>query len=102
MIKNFKCLKMNVFKNASQEGGAMKEAIKHKQPNDIIIRSQTKKNGQWWASTTPEHFLKQLSKNNGLYEVIIQYPHKMYFDIDHHGKPEENLYNIVVDKINEI
>ena len=43
MIKNFKCLKMNVFKNASIEGGAMKEAIKHKQPNDIIIRSQTKK-----------------------------------------------------------
>jgi hypothetical protein len=93
---------MNIFKNTSEEGGAIKEAIKHKKPNEIIIRSQTKKNGQWWASTTPEHFLKQLNKNNGLYEVITEYPHKMYFDIDHHGKPEENLYNIVVDKINEI
>jgi hypothetical protein len=72
---------MNVFKNGSEEGGAMKEAIKQKQPNEIIIHSQTKKNGRWWASTTPEYFLKQLSKNNGLYEVITEYPHKMYFDI---------------------
>jgi hypothetical protein len=43
MIKNIKILKLSFFKNTSTEGGALKEAIKHKQPNEIIIHSQTKK-----------------------------------------------------------
>jgi hypothetical protein len=43
MTKNVKFLKLSFLKNTSSEGGALKEAIKNKQPNEIIIHSQTKK-----------------------------------------------------------
>ena len=102
MTKNIKFLKLSFFKNTSTEGGALKEAIKHKQPNEIIIHSQTKKNGRCWTSTTPENLLQILHKNNGLYEVITTYPHKVYFDIDNDDKPDPTFKDKIIDKINEL
>jgi hypothetical protein len=102
MTKNIKFLKLSFFKNCSVEGGALKEAIKHKQPNEIIIHSQTKKNGRCWTSTTPENLLQILHKNNGLYEVITTYPHKVYFDIDNDDKPDPTFKDKIIDKINEL
>jgi hypothetical protein len=89
MIKNIKFLKLSFFKNTSTEGGALKEAIKHKQPNEIIIHSQTKKNGRMWGSCLPKKLLKLLESNKGIYEVISSYPAKVYFDIDADNKDSQ-------------
>ena len=102
MIKNVNFLKLNFYKNTSTEGGALKEAIKNKQPNDIIIHSQTKKNGRLWSSTTPDNLLKIINKNSGLYEVITTYPHKVYFDIDSDTKPDPTFKDKIIDKITEL
>ncbi len=73
---------MDFFKNDTQDGGAMKCAIENRKHGEVVIHSQSKKNGRAWGSTTPAHLLTLLEKNHGLYEVITYFPHKVYFDID--------------------
>ena len=75
-------LKTQFYKNISKDGGAMREAITKSNYNEIIIHSQTKKQGRLWGHTTPSKLLKLVEKNNGIYEVITKFPHKVYFDID--------------------
>lgn len=87
MVKSQKMLKVEFFKNDSEHGGAMMEAIKQCPEGHIVIHSQTKKNGRMWGHTTPERFVDMLQSNHGLYEVITKFPHKVYFDID--GKVDE-------------
>tara|TARA_R110000868_G_scaffold60915_4_gene185502 strand:- start:266 stop:3157 length:2892 start_codon:yes stop_codon:yes gene_type:complete len=71
------------FKNISENGGAMAEAIKaHDSAKDIIIHSDTQKNGRVWGYTQPLKLLELIKSNKGIYEVITAYPHKLYFDID--------------------
>lgn len=95
MVKTQKLWKVDFFKNDDETGGAMAEAIKNCSADNIVIHSQTKKNGRLWASIEPNKFLSLLEKNNGLYEVITQFPHKMYFDIDKKGtSTQEYLENI--------
>ena len=91
-VKQIKFLKMDAYKNASQEGGAMATAIKNAVPGHIIWHSQTKKNGRIWGSTTPENLLKLIEINRGIYEVIHNFPHKIYFDID--GDPNLQLDSV--------
>ena len=85
MVKQTKQWKLEWYKNTDENGGAMAEAIKTQQPGSIIIHSQTKKNGRLWVSIPPTTLLTMLSTNYGLYEVITQFPHKVYFDIDKKG-----------------
>lgn len=85
MVKSLKIWKVDFFKNDDENGGAMAEAIKNCPVNNIVIHSQTKKNGRMWGYIEPTKFLALLEKNNGLYEVITQFPHKVYFDIDKKG-----------------
>lgn len=82
MVKTTKVWKVDFYKNDDENGGAMAEAIKHCLPEQIVIHSQTKKNGRMWGCIKPEQFLKLMETNNGLYEVITKFPHKVYFDID--------------------
>lgn len=74
--------KMDFFKNDSQDGGAMKSAIEARNHGEVVIHSQTQKNGRLWGSTTPAKLLTLLESNKGLYEVITDFPHKVYFDVD--------------------
>jgi len=85
MVKTVNIWKTTFYKNDDNKGGAMDLAIKECPPNNIVIHSQTKKEGRMWGFTEPIKFLKLLEKNCGLYEVITQFPHKMYFDIDKDG-----------------
>ena len=89
--------KTTFFKNVTKEGGAMNYAIKQAPKDNIIIHSQTVKSGRMWGFTTPLKFLKLIEKNKGLYEVITQFPHKLYFDIDGDDKcPDlETIKNII-------
>jgi hypothetical protein len=82
MTTEVKTLKSIYFKNTSDKGGAMARAITEHTPNSILNHSQTKKHGRMWGYSKPDTFLTNLEKNNGLYEIIHHFPHKVYFDID--------------------
>ena len=82
MVKTTKVWKFDFYKNDDENGGAMAEAIKQCSTEQIVIHSQTKKNGRIWGCVKPEQFIKLIEKNCGLYEVITKFPHKVYFDID--------------------
>ena len=74
------------FKNISDKGGAMNEAIKESNPHtDIVIHSDTQKNGRAWGYTQSLKLLELIKNNKGIYEVITKFPHKLYFDIDKVG-----------------
>jgi hypothetical protein len=70
------------FRNDDKNGGAMMAAIQASKQNHVIIHSHTRKNGRLWGHCMPEHLLKLLEENRGIYEVIRTFPHKVYFDID--------------------
>ncbi len=76
------------FKNNSEDGGAMKAAIESRKPDEVVVHSQTKKNGRLWACVSHEKLVNLTLKNHGIYEVITSFPHKLYFDID--GKTDPN------------
>ena len=82
IIKVVVCWGLNWYKNASIDGGAMKHVIQNKKAGDKIILSETKKDGKMWASCPAEKVAELIKKNHGIYEVICEYPHKLYFDID--------------------
>jgi hypothetical protein len=73
---------ISFYKNASEHGGAMAQAIKMRNPGTVIILSDTKKDGKMWGSVRPDKLCDLIKKNHGIYEVIVDYPHKLYFDID--------------------
>jgi len=95
MVNTITQWKLNFYKNDDSNGGAMAEAIKHCPENNILIHSQTKKNGRLWGYTEPNKFLNLLEKNHGLYEVITKFPHKVYFDIDKQGASEQDYLQSV-------
>jgi hypothetical protein len=96
MVKTIQYQKLTWWKNDSP-GGAMKEAIANKLPLHIVVKSWTNKYGQIWTHLTPEHCLKLLEKNYGIYEVITSFPHKVYFDIDRHLNGTETDVDIFLD-----
>jgi hypothetical protein len=81
-VKFVTCWGMGWWKNASELGGAMKKAIEMKKDGTVVILSETKKDGKMWGSCLPDKVCDLIKKNHGIYEVIIAYPHKLYFDID--------------------
>ncbi len=104
-FKIVKHLKIDWLKNASADGGAMEFLIKSKKPNQITVHLHTNKNGRMWSNIKSHELLKLVQKNNGIFEVITQYPHKIYFDID--KKVDENnnteiFYEKIINKINNI
>ena len=74
------------YKNKSEAGGAQAHAIKSAPRQSAIIGTITQKMGRMWGYTTPANLLKQLEKNKGIYEIITEFPHKVYFDIDEEAK----------------
>jgi len=94
--------KTHFFKNISENGGAMAEAIStHDKAKDIIIHSDTQKHGRIWGYTQPLKLLELIKANKGIYEVITAYPHKLYFDIDKKGDVKESFLNDIKETINK-
>lgn len=81
MVKEIKIWKSTFYKNDDKNNGAMKKAIDCAN-GMLVVHSQTKKTGRVWGCVTPDKLLNLVTKNHGLYEVITNYPHKVYFDID--------------------
>ena len=84
MVKEIKAFKLPFFKNNDANGGAMATAIKQCPQDHVVVKSWTADKGQLWGSVSTTQYLKLLEKNNGIYEVLHKYPHKLYFDIDRH------------------
>lgn len=83
MVKQFTFLKHKSFwKNSDASGGAQNMAIKECPVSHVLVHSQTKKLGRCWGHAEPEKLLHMIEKNNGIYEVINRFPHKVYFDVD--------------------
>ena len=89
-------------KNISKKGGAQNEVIKNNSTNDLVILSVTKKYGRMWCSMSENDLINNIENNNGLYEVITSYPHKVYFDIDMDKKTDSTYLSKITDKINEL
>ena len=78
---------INVFKlvwlkNITKNGGAQQQLLDQIQPGEIVIKSVTKKHGQIWAIIPKIKLISLASSNHGIYEILIAYPRKVYFDID--------------------
>lgn len=82
MVKQCKTLKCVGFRNDDDKGGALKKCIEKCPPNNIVFHINHPKNGRVWCFTTPDNLLQLLTKNNYIYEVLTQYPLKVYFDYD--------------------
>ena len=55
----------------------MEHLIKSKKQNQITVHLQNKIFGRMWTNIKSPELLKLVQKNNGIYEVITQYPHKI-------------------------
>ena len=89
MNKQFKAVtvfKLNWLKNISDVGGAMQMVIDSCASENVVIHSQTKKNGRMWADVNELELLNIIKKDNGIYEVLNKYPQKVHFDIDRDHK----------------
>ena len=69
-------------KNISDEGGSLHKCINDKSAGQKIIHIDNKNVGKLWGITDENKILNLIEKNIGLFEVIADYPCKVYFDID--------------------
>lgn len=96
----------NFFKNDSEECGAQSLVLKDRSKDDIVVKSWTQRNGQLWGFLLPEQLLNLCKKNNGMYEIISDFPHKVYFDIDmkveklYEKKEQLDCMNHMIDTVN--
>lgn len=78
--------KTKFWKNGCEKTGAQEAAINALTESDSLanvpIKSWTIKNGQMWGICSPNQLLKLIEKNNGIYELLHNYPKKVYFDVD--------------------
>lgn len=77
MATTVKYLKHIWLKNA----GAQDEILRTKLDTDIVVHSNGHK-GRLWTSMDPVSFLELLTSDKCLYEVLSDFPQKVYFDID--------------------
>ena len=102
-FKTITTLKTNWLKNNTENGGAFKMVLDSKPDNNIVVNMVTVKYGRMWADVDNDKLLKLVEKDNGIYEVITTYPHKVYFDIDKKNVDNNDIYyNKILSKIREL
>ena len=99
--KKIKHLKVDWLKNINNEGGAQTHLINIKKKENNIVNLISKKHGRMWAEVSDEEILELTKKDNFIYEVIVNLPHKVYFDIDADNK-DYNIYDKITKKIDEL
>ena len=82
MFRNVIYKKINFLKNNTTEGGALHQVISELKPSEKVIYICNKKEGRLWGKCPEDKLLDLVKKNIGLYEVIADFPVKLYFDID--------------------
>ena len=101
-IKQLTHLKINWFKNASETGGAQNKAIAEMTEGNILLNCVSKKFGRMWGSINPSQMVHITSKDNGMYEVMSHFPHKVYFDVDKRNNTNPNYLDFIKSKIEGI
>ena len=101
LFKTVKYLNFEWLKNITDKGGALHETIKKCKPNHVVVHSHTQGKGRLWCQMTEQQLLDNINDNNGLYEVITQFPYKVYFDIDKEQQPDPEYLNKIINKIDE-
>jgi hypothetical protein len=99
--KKIKHLKVDWLKNINNEGGAQSHLINIKKKENNIVNLISKKHGRMWAEVSDEEILELTKKDNFIYEVICDMPHKVYFDIDADNK-DYNIFYYITKKIDEL
>ena len=109
LFKTEKFLGVDWLRNATEKGGAQDEVIRLKSNDSNIVLnhvSATKKYAKskivetrMWASCDLNALLPMVENNNGLYEVIHKFPHKVYFDIDSKYPELDGTNELCNDKI---
>lgn len=84
-------LKISWLKNK----GAMAHLIENKKKENLIIWHVSKKWGKMWAEVSKDELLRLSEKDNCIYEVLCDFPHKLSFDIDADNKDYDVLEKIV-------
>jgi len=79
--------------------GAQKKVIELLKEDEVVVAFHTKKLGRGWTNICSNSLLKLINKNRGLYEVLVTYPKKVYFDIDFETPPEDFNQSIYLDTI---
>ena len=101
-FKVVKYLKIEWLKNITKECGAMQYCIDNiKDDKKNVIWHNSEKYGNMWTNVNDKDLLRLTEKDNGIYEVIYKYPHKVYFDIDADNKDYDILKKITP-KIKEL
>ena len=85
---NIKCL------GNGTENGADNIVIERRKKDDIIIKIHSFEKEHLYANINQDIFLKKITDNKGIYEIIASYPFKIYFDIDGKDKPA-NYYKTI-------
>jgi hypothetical protein len=83
------------LKNITESCGAKNMIINSKPDNNIAIESLILYNNRerrLWIDITASELLELTKENNGIYEIITDYPYKIYFDYDAR-KEEDIIYN---------
>ena len=57
---------MTWFKNITEDGGAMKEAINTLKQDELVVHSQSKKNGRLWGCLSSDKLVNIITKNHGI------------------------------------
>ena len=87
MVKEFRIFAQVGYKNNDALGGAMKVAISKASATDIVLLSISTNRGKVSFPIKPSKAVDLvMKKDNGLYEYITKFPHKVYFDCDGDGK----------------
>ena len=79
--------------------GAQKKVIELLKDDEVVVAFHTKKLGRGWTNICSNNLLKLINKNRGLYEVLVTYPKKVYFDIDFETPPEDFNQSIYLEEI---
>lgn len=98
LIKTITHKKTTFYQHTGSQAFVLKQIKDDKDKSLIHIHNDNK--GRMWGAIPKTDILKWIKKNNGLFEVITEFPHKVYFDID--GEENETVdLQIVKDTIYE-
>lgn len=80
-----------------EKSGAQAHVLENLKPGQFPILSYGKHHGRLWTAVTSEELLKLLSKNRGIYEILVpDIPRKVYFDVDKCTLTLDEIKNIVL------
>ena len=89
-VYKFEWFEFDMYENRSKDGGAQAACLADRAEGEIVFE-RLEGGKRLWGRGKPDDFVKLLSKNLGLYELIQTFPYKAFFDIDKIGVYPDHL-----------